>query len=474
MKHFYGYISGLALVTIMLTLILGLYSCVDENGNCSDPVAGDDGKIFLRFTIMTRSDDAPLLNSNNTFMSKAPDIEGDIEGSGLENKLNLDDLHYFLFDEDRGFLQDFTPKSTTIAESDNYKLYQVVANIDDEYIEKNITGTVSFYIMALANYSDWGVNLPTLTRGTTIEEFLQLASNVVMTSMPNPRKLLRSDDYWHLYPGGAYFHMAGLQKFDVPGNMLTVSSVQNPYDISFATGKDLNMLRSLVKIEVIDKINVNGIYQESVDGIYFHDGTTEDPAGKNSWLRVDKVEINGVMSQGTLVPSISEWTNGDADETQQVNAPTIPLSAKYNAPPELYDNNEFGDGYNGDALIDFMPDRYATELRADKCPVFSGYVFEYSKLAEQLKDIPSTMQPYIRITTRGYTDFSGQVLAESMILPLRIAKYKDGISSASDNLDYLLRNHIYRFELFGISQDIQINWTVCDMTTGKEANIEFN
>lgn len=467
----------LYILCVALPMVIGLSSCVDDNDACSALMPEQEGKVHLRFTIMTRNDVKGTRNSK-TPLSRVADIEGDQEGSGVENQLNIEgnDIHYYLFDGNRRFLQDFTPVAKTLSESKDYKVYTVTANIEEDYFDNNIEGTVNFYILALANYSGWGVKMPTIEKGSTIEQLF--SDGLAMTVLPRSNVLLRTDEWWHLNPCGHYFPMAGLQKFSVPGSMLYSSSESMPYDLSRATGKDLNMLRALAKIEVIDKINVNGVYDVSTDGIYFHDGTSEDPAGKNSWLRVEKAEINGIMNRGTLLPDITEWTNADADETQQVNLPTILSNFIYNVPPVLADDGDLGntEGFKS-SVINFFPDRYATELREDKCPVFSGYVFEYSKLANQLTDIPSAQQPYMIITTRGHTskleDGTIRTDAESMVLPVRLANYTNGTATSADNLNYLLRNHIYRYEVTGIAQDIQVNWTVCNMDTG-EAVIEFN
>lgn len=470
--------SKLLLILVSVLLIQVVTSCVNESGSCDEPKVDSKDKVYLRFTVMTTNDGSN--SSKNGEKTRSADIEGGQIGSALENTLNIDDISYYLFDENRGFLQDISPKSETIVVTTDYKIYNVVSEIDEEYFGEHISGAISFYIVAFANYTDWGTSIKAPSKGESIERFLVDNSGVVLTQMPDTRKLRRTDEYWQLYPGGSYFPMAGMQKFTVQGSMLAVSSKNAPYDISLATGKDLNLLRSLVKIEIIDKINIKDKYDEEVDGDYFNDPGMDDSNLPNSWLRIHKVEINGVMNQGTLFPSVIEWTNSDADETQQVDLPTIPSSATYYYPVALNEDNSFGTGSGASGnLVDFYPDMYATNLREDKCPVFSGYLFEYYKLSTQLENIPITQQPYFRITTRGHTKEDGSGLpedivdAESMVLPVRMAEYKNGAASASDNLDYLLRNHIYRFEISGISQDIQVKWTVCEMDNLK-SDIIFN
>ena len=53
-----------------------------------------------------------------------------------------------------------------------------------------------------------------------------------------------------------------------------------------------------------------------------------------------------------------------------------------------------------------------------------------------------------------------------MVYRMRLAEYNDG--TATTDLDMLLRNHIYRFEITGITPESKeekliIDWTLCDM-----------
>lgn len=432
---------------------VGLPSCVNDMGECPpEEVVKEDG-FHLRFTIMTRSD----------AKTRAADIDGDQEGAGYENFLNVKDIKYLIFDKDCKFITDISTKTVTVAENANYTVYNVVANIDDQYFYDNLNGIVDFYILCLANHSGWGITLPTLERGDGIDELF--TDGLVMTELPETYKLQNAAKAENV--NKQYFPMSGVQHFRVPGSMLMNSAEGAPYDLSVATGKDLNLLRALAKIEIIDKINI-------VEGGVFDEGYDEDVINGNGRFRIDKVEINGYMTQGSLLPAFSQWNRNEVFETQQVKAPTIPTTSEYKLPPVLNADNSFGSSLNlFNYIIDFEKDEYAKTLRADKCPVFSGYVYEYLRTSNQMAGIPITQQPYFRVTTRGYTASSGQVVAESMVFPVRMANYTNGVATSANNLPQLLRNHIYRFEISGIGQDITVNWTVCDMDNAS-ADIEFN
>ena len=456
-------------IVVLAALLSGLMtSCVNDASLCGEPV--DEGeKVYLRFTLLTRNENTS--SGKKKIQSRAADLDGDVVGSVIENTINLpDDIKYYLYDADRKFIADISPKSTTLAETADLRVYQVVSEIDKDFFPDNMDSSVTFYILAFANYQGWGVTLRAPSVGQSIEDFLTANAGMVITTLPNNLKLLRGD-YWEAYPGGSYFPMAGLQKFTVLGPMLASSSESTPYDLSRYSGKDLNMQRSLAKIEIIDKINVGEVYDPEVDGAYFNSDPEHDDELRNSWLRIDKVELAGIIDRGSVFPSIDQWYN--RDETQQVKAPSVPASAEYYL-PGIYNAETGGfDGGDSRSKTSFIPDRYATELRDDKCPVFSGYVFEYSRLTE----VAAEQLPYIIVTIRGHStteeDGTVRVDAESMGAQVRLADYNNGNIVPDSYIQSLLRNHIYRFEISGIGQDISMKWTLCPMDD-LSTDIEFN
>lgn len=431
----------------MAIMLMAMASCVNDSSDCpATPAAMTEG-VRLKFSIMTGNDN-PV---------RGADTGGDLTGSGVENYLDISDIRYLIFDKNRQYLTDITPDTKTVTANDRYSVYNVVAKITDKYFFDNLEGTVDFYIMTLANHSGWGIDMPRPERGDRMESLFE--EGLTMTTLPRAGGL--TADPAHLRQ---YFPMAGLQHYRVPGSMVATSSEGTPYDLSLATGKDVNMLRALAKIEIIDKINIK-------EGAIFDDS---DNQGQKGWMRIDKVELDGFMDRGNLLPSESRWNTNGVFETQQVSVSSVPKSAKYMTPPALYPDNSIDNDDSKGYILNFVADEYARSLRRDNCPVFSGYVFEYSKFAPQMDEVDTSRMPYFRVTTRGHTDrVSGEVLAESMVLPVRMAKYTNGSASPQDNLDALLRNHIYRFEISGIGQELNVKWTVCDMDRAY-AEIEFN
>lgn len=464
------------LLGMLGTLALATTSCVNDSQLCPEPdeVGGD--KIYLRFTIFTVSEGG----TNDSSSTRAADIDGEIAGSEYENVINLgkdgNGLTYFLFDASQGFVADISPESTTvltkvtIGEDHAYEFYEVVSKLDKDYI--NTTNTIStFYILAAANYSDWfesnSYSLPTPTVGQTISSYITGNSCFVMTKLPYTDQLRHQGDSWSYRPGGSYFPLAGLQRFDVQSAMIEGSTQNSPYDISLAANKDLNLLRTFAKIELIDKINVKDKYDPTVDGSYFGEpGNETDEGIENAHLRIHKLEMLGKMTQGTLFPNVAQWDRNGVFETQQVIYPTIPTTAEYlNAMVYSRDENDgsWSDNYTGnsDCITDGYPDWYATQLREDKCPVFSLYVYEYSRLASQLTGVQTNELPYLRVTLRGSSDTDTQ----SMMLPVSMEGYDSttGEYTSDTYINYLNRNHIYRYEVVAISQDATLVWKLCDM-----------
>lgn len=490
MKRFSKYPTFRCLATLVTAWVaaLTLASCVNESSPCQEPDGDAGDKVYLRFTLFTMGDGG----KRTAPATKAADISGDIAGDEYENLINLgkngDGLTYYLFDANQRFVADISPKSTTkLLEVEGgtrqtYQFYEVVSEIDKDLI--NTSATISsFYILAAANYGDWfnGSSLDspfTMTApavGTTIEKYLSDNSGFVMTKLPYTNKLRHygDEDVYKWMPGGAYFPLAGLQKFEVQSAMLQTSSQNSPFDISLASGKDLNMLRTFAKIEVIDKINVNGTYNPEVDGSYFGEpGNPADQDIENAKLRIHKLEMLGMMNRGSLFPAMNQWNRNSVFETQQVIAPTIPTSAKYIPAPEYIRQ---GDTYVGgeNSITDGYPDQYATDIREDRCPVFSLYIYEYSRLADQLKNVPASQRPYLRVTLRGSADEETEV--ESMLLPIWMELYDSNDQSYTPGtyIESILRNHIYRYEVTGISQDATLVWKLCDMDN-LNADITFN
>lgn len=461
MTRLYKYI-----ITAGAVLALSLTGCVSEDSPCPPGGSDDDGKaVTLRFTVVTRSAEGgrPAEASEGPALapSRADDCYADQKGTPAENFINTADCQFLLFDADRKLLRPIFPEVTE-KDDTQYTWYSIKTSITEKYFDERIKAgqDVTFYIMVIANTRGLDGQYVNYAPGvTTIEDIANQRRTFVQ---PGVGRLANGTWYqsgsWQpSIDNRRYIPMSGLQKFTVSAAALKASTSDNPVDLSEAgAGKNIDMLRAVSKIEVIDKLEIpqGSVYDESADD------------GKR--LSIQKLSLYGFFSNGTILPTIQAgcWPNAI---TAQVTSPTIPENPAYFFP---ITNNE---GYKNPVLVQFEYDLAATNQRTDKCRVYSAYVVEYSRSLAKEKYIDSNslstnfdLYPYIEvtITNPGAADING-----SPVFLLKLAKFNNGV--AGEGLGELLRNHIYRYEITGISQDIQVNWTVCNMDTG-EAVIEFN
>jgi len=428
---------------------VSLTGCVNEDGPCPpDEPGSDDGKeVTLRFTVATRSaavtDDAP-----SSAPSRADDCEGDRQGTAAENFINMSDCRFLLFDADRKLIRPIFPEFTA-EETAEYTLYSVKATIVDPYFEKAVKeagdgGKVKFYIMVIANTRSEGLNgqdFAYFPGATTISE---MAGQRKTFDLPPRRGVDNSLVTWNPSTDvavGRFIPMAGLQEFNVAAASLKAATEDAPLDLP----DPIDMLRSMAKIEVIDKIDMPDGYK---------------PDQKR--MKVKNVELAGFNTKGTIMPSVGTGGQWPAFCTAQVAGVTLPSqpTACYSK-PAAYGS---ADASRND-MLRFFEDESASTTYHEGYPVYSGYVAEYDR-----ESVAGYVKPYIVVTLVDSDEGGGVMLYRE----LKLDKYIDG-SPAGDGIEALLRNHIYRYEITGVATDVSltVNYTVCNMDTG-EADIEFN
>ncbi|MDE5848165.1 MAG: hypothetical protein K2H71_12540 [Muribaculaceae bacterium] len=441
MNRLVNIISRYMTVLVALGFLLPFWSCSQSEEPTPEDTEGE-GKFRLKFSIVTKT----------VSSTRAADITGDQIGSVPENFLDVSDIRFLIFDGYQNFVSDITPKAEIQAANDSFTIYNVVARVDEPYFTENISNNnLEFYIVVFANYSYWNITLPPLQTGLTLNSLF--TNGLVMNEIPNTENLFKADTD---DADRQLFPMAGLQRFNINANNLLNTSEDSPFDLSnvSAGGKEINMLRALAKIEVIDKVNIeeNSVYTDNPD-------YAVDP------LRIASVDLNGYLNKGTMLPSATQWSREGTFETQQVIAPTIPDNASYRRPPVLYEDDTLGPPLVADYQLQFEYDQRATQEREDKCPVYSCYVYEFNS---NRLNYGTMQRPYCLVTTAGGT-LDG-VTYQPITMPMRITQY---LGETATEPSILLRNHIYRFEIVGLHQDIQVNWTVCPMTN-IPVNIDFN
>lgn len=195
----------------------------------------------------------------------------------------------------------------------------------------------------------------------------------------------------------------------------------------------------MAKIEVVDKI----------------------PAEEG--IKIKNVELAGFNTEGTILPSIGTGGQWPDDITAQVAGVTMPSIDCYTKPATYNPNNYPAAGQD---ILRFFVDVPAS-TGDQGYPVYSGYVTEYDRGAVAEANY---VKPYIVVTLVD-SDGTGNT---HYYRKFELDKYVNGVPSGS-GIEALLRNHIYRYEITGLTADVglEVNWTVCNMDTGT-AEIVFN
>lgn len=437
-------INRLAFLSLILISIL-LQGCITGENECPIKNGSEDGAV-LQFTVITKRANAPQNDTRALIEPTNPQI-----GTVDENYLDLDNLVFLLYDNNRTLIQTLYPEVHSVPNTE-YVKYTVKARINHPYFLNAPGPELSFYILVVGNYS---LLNPTNTSfsGTTALQNLFSPDIVAGFEMP---KRIGYEAYWKpncdddKYDGNkAYIPMSGLQHFTVSVAQLQQSTAEQPLQLSEGVqGKEVNMLRALAKIEIVDRINASGT------------GSSTIQPGIEERAFVEKAELMGYFSRGSLLPAFEDWNKGSSLETQYAASPSIPNDARFVSIPPQSDELEVSQE-NARNVINFFYDEEATARREDKCRVFSCYLTEYD--ASRLTSGQAPM--WIRTTVQNKNN-----TAQSILYRILVAPYSNG--TAGSPMD-IVRNNIYRYEILSVSSQLQLNWTVCNMDTGV-ANIEFN
>lgn len=427
-------------------MLMALLLAVVLPGSCSDETESEAAcdNVRFHFTLNLQSL-SPAGASRAVIPPSNPQT-----GALAENYLNLDDVRFIMFDADQKVLCELEAKITPEEES-GYTRYVVDFSISDEYFTKPGNRlNVEFYIMAIANYTQydpWQVSFPKGGAMKNIFDSQQL-SFVLPDGSP----------WWYPHFGTStdgtipsapqYIPMSGLQHFSV-----AASDILAKLYIDLG---EINMLRAMAKIEVVDRIG-------AVDAA---DGTVRQP-DKDERASIDKIELMGFYTRGTLLPLFNQWNISSYPETQYVTSPFVPDNFQYANPP-LFSNMQEGTAF----VRNFGLDEAATVARKDGCKVYSVYIPEYKVPGASQELLSGTMAKpanpaWVRVTVRQKINNPDvDKYQETLPYELKLTGYSNGVSDGK-NIP-LLRNNIYRYEINSVSSKLtNIVWTVCPMSTVK-------
>lgn len=435
------------LVTVLLAATAAGCSQKDEPG-------GSGERVKLRFSIDLRS-----LVPTGGARSRAINMPVNTQKGTLgENFIDLSDITFVIFDADRNVLCQMYP-TVTPEDGTEYTRYTVECSMDDPYFTEPKNLNVDFYIMVLANYSQYSPQNMSFVKGQSMQYIFNTQRPTFGIPEGSPwwyPHIETLDGSTGAYPTAPqYMPMAGLQHFSVPSaDFLSKERIDLPDDIY--------MLRSMAKIEVVDRIDARGSGAATVQ---------PDATRRSS---VEKAELMGFYSRGTILPEYSQWNVGTAPETQYVTAPYVPVSIAY-ANPTAFSLDE-PEGWR--FRRDLGEDELATAARADGCKVFSVYIPEYGVPATNQQLLADThpappVKAWIQVTVQN-PSATGTDDISSVLYELKLTSYNDGASTGTDTP--ILRNNIYRYEIVAVKSNlVNVEWTVCPMAQVPDINIpDFN
>lgn len=220
--------------------------------------------------------------------------------------------------------------------------------------------------------------------------------------------------------------MAGMQTYTVSVEALKSSNVNRPVLLSETEAGDINMLRAMAKIEIIDKIGI-------VNG-------TQLPKTERTWL--EKAELLGYTTRGSILPTFDQW-KVSGTETQYVTKPSVPANSQYIGYQPISGLTTSGPS------IQFYPDFAASEEAG--YTVLSCYLTEYD-----VTKLNGQYPMWVRITAHDAGNGSGD--SASREYELRLAKY-DEDNVPGENFS-ILRNNIYRYAITGIATGLDLDLIV--------------
>jgi|GEM_PF-1194969 len=443
--------------------------CVTDNDDC--PIIEETPKVTMEFTVTTRG---AIAGSRAITEPSAPD--GQL-GTVDENYLDLRHISFLLFDDKQQLIVPLYPKVEPETGT-NYKKYTVSCDLPYytfDYAKDNAgtptekpSDNVTFTVVVLGNYFDNDPKRLNFTTGVKLDYMLNQNSSPTF-GYPLSRATGHTEDkgWWPIKgDNGQYIPMSGLRRFTVARTALLSTTPANPLRLS-DDGNEINMLRAVAKIEVIDCIN-------KVDQTEPTPGTDTDQDAKKV---VTGVTLNGFMSRGSIIPTADNFfrTGTDTDpvisETDYVTTTSIPSDAIYNDPLP-YKIVDGGTAQRTNAKIDFFYDATATNLREDKCPVYSAYVPEYEYASVNATNVVSWLGVTISDKTSGAAG-TGDVITGGNLFEVKLAPYNENNQPVGQLT--VFRNNIYRYELQSVDNfKFTLKWTVCNMDQVTVTIPDFN
>lgn len=428
-------------------LSLMLCSCIDDNSLCPDETTQDKKEMTVEFTMVTRNADG------NNRSEDGPKTDNPAVGFPAENYLDLDNMMFLIFDNNLRLIKPFYPEVSEEPSETKYAKYNVKFTLTEDYFLYPQTSYLDFTVVVIGNYSKLspqniyyriGQRLESIFNQETGGTFaMPISNNSTGSWIPSIFGTTYTDAFGNKIEvtSSAHIPMAGMQTFkNVSVVNLKNSTKDTPLQLSGGTAtKFLHVLRSLAKIEIVDCIDAlkNG-------------AETFQPATDDR-ISIEKVELMGYTSRGSIFPTYNQWTVGGNVETQYVTNPSIPSDASYiGVKPKDDLSLSATSTYKP---INFFADSDASLRSGYK--VFSCYLTEYDSAKLDGKE-PIWMRVTARIPVA-----EGSSESKKAYYRINLSSYENGESG--ENIS-VLRNNIYRYVITSITPEDQqngIKFTVC-------------
>jgi len=419
-------------VLLFLALLAGLMPVLVSCDAGSDVVVRNDSDAGMIVTMHLCTGD--IMGS-----TRAPELSND-DNSVEENRIDIEGNDYCILifrrqttadgTEGMVFQERFVPLSVQTIEGSKERLYALQGVVSVASGLK--TGTVAqenMAIMVLANWRSFGCeydDILTVSGVTTIDDVVGQARNKPFRLPTDKSPAKETLQTWQPYVSGHKgIPMCGVKEFE-----MTSAAVRAGGEISI--DEPVMLLRAVAKIEIIDNL-----YEGKRDGV----------------CGVKVAAVSRYNKTGTLICDMKRNPEWHVEEVQ-VTTPTLPLPRD-----EMEQGSDLG----------MLPAGNDGEGR----PVYAAYVPEFDMRGLEPGDV---LRPAIKLQIRKPgrdTELLGYIVD--------IADYGGGttptVMDNDPNYSYLLRNHIYRFELVGSPDNperrLVINYTVCPWDVRTAGDIRF-
>ena len=404
--------------------IIGLLSsCINDIEDCDSVFIPSDEEetMYLQFRI------TPELNTGESGTRAVDDDAFDKEdhpqegGIAAENHISFDDMKLYVCNSQTGIIiQELTPENGL----ENNNVLTFTAKVTASPASLSTSGnSFGFTIVALANWNSIGGNYPQVTEGLTTLGYLEQVAGFTFIQNSNWTPAIGNGAGKYGIPMYGKQSYTGISYDDLKGTTMasplllyTAGTPSKPYH------KDINLLRSMAKLEVADRIEKNN----------------------TGFPKVLNVSVKNYTTSGLYIPTPTAFHNSNGTEVgyNQVFKTSLPenLTMATAAKPfgwvNKYATTPDSNGNDWDQYTDitgwwttYMPEMNYTTSEAATSPQLEITIQRAAGGESEVKTVPLPQFP--------------------------------------TSLGMIMRNHIYRIEVTMASQEtnLTLRYGICPWVT---------